>query len=159
MRGALRWIALAVWTAAMIAIGLWWAHAGVFRWHRETLAELRRSTALSPEVRARLLPRMQRHAAAMNALTNAVMMLDHEGVKRAAGDILGDPQLARPMTSDSAALAAALPPVFHELEGDLQLHARELQAAAQSGDDEALVAAHSELAWTCASCHTAFHGP
>ena len=159
MRGALRWAAVAVWTAAMIAIGVWLARAGIFRWHRETLAELRATTVLPPEVRARLRPRMLRHAQAMNALTDAVVMLDHEGVRRATTAILDDPQLARPLTSESAALAAELPPQFHELERSLQAHARALQAAAQSGDDEALVAADADLAWTCAGCHAAFHGP
>ena len=159
MRPPLRSIGVVVWTAAMIAVGVWVAHAGIFRWHREKLAELRATTVLPPEVRARLRPRMLRHAQAMTALTSAVVMLDHEAVRRAATEILDDPQLAEPMSSESAALAAELPPVFHELERTLQARARELAAAAQAGDDEALVTADAQLAWTCARCHAAFHGP
>lgn len=160
MRGRGAWIAvIAVWTAAMIAVGVWMAHAGVFRWRRETLAGLRERATLSAELRARLKPRMQRHAAAMTELTNAVMMLDHARVEHAATALLAEPQLARPLSSDSAALAAELPPVFHELEDALQAHARALVAAAQAGDEDALVTADVDLAWTCARCHAAFHGP
>ena len=160
MRGRVPWIAVAVvWTAAMIVVGVWVAHAGIFRWRTETIAGLRERATLSAELRARLKPRMQRHAAAMTELTNAVTMLDHARVEHAATALLAEPQLARPLSSESAALAAELPPVFHQLEDALQADARALEAAAQAGDDDALVTADVELAWTCARCHAAFHGP
>lgn len=160
MRGrALLVAGVVVWTAAAVAVGLWMAHAGVFRWHYERIAALRAETTLSAEARAALRPRMRRHAAAMTALTNAVMMLDDARVERAANELLAEPQLARPMSSESAALAATLPPVFHELEARMQRQARALVAAARAADDDALVTADAELAWTCARCHAAFHGP
>ncbi|HEX6836269.1 MAG TPA: hypothetical protein VF334_06825 [Polyangia bacterium] len=157
-RGALVAVGVA-WTAAMIVVGVWVAHAGIFRWRPETIAGLRERATLSAELRARLKPRMQRHAAAMTELTNAVMMLDHARVEHAATALLAEPQLARPLSSESAALAAELPPVFHQLEDTLQTQARALVAAVQAGDDDALVTADVELAWTCARCHAAFAGP
>ena len=160
MRGRAALVAgVVVWTAAAVAVGLWMAHAGVFRWHPERNAALRAETTLSAELRAQLAPRMRRHAAAMTELTNAVMMLDHARVEHAATALLAEPQLARPLSSESAAMAAGLPPLFHELEDALQAHARALVAAARSGDDDALVPADVDLAWTCARCHAAFHGP
>lgn len=160
MRGRAVLVAgVALWTAAAIVVGVWLAHAGVFRWRRETLAELRARATLSAELRAALRPRMRRHAEAMTELASAVMILDHARVEHAANQLLTEPQLARPLSSESAALAAELPPVFHQLESALQDDARRLAAAARAGDDDALVTADVELAWTCARCHAAFHGP
>jgi hypothetical protein len=159
MRGRQRAVLLVAWSAAMLAAGAWLARAGIFHWQPERLAERRAATTLPAEVRARLRPRMRRHAEAMTALTNAVMMLDRDRVTRATTELLADPQLARPLSAEAAALAGELPPVFAELEGALQQHARALAAAAQAADDDALVAADAHLAFTCAGCHAVFQGP
>lgn len=143
----------------MVAVGAWLAHAGLFHWREQSFAELRAGAPLSPEVRAQLRPRMRRHGQAMIALTNAVMMVDHDQVIALAEPLLADPQLAQPLVAEAATLASALPSQFHEYEAALQAHARELIAAARAGDDEELIAAAARLAWTCARCHAAFHGP
>ena len=152
-------IAIFFWSAAMIAVGLWLAHSGVFGWHRIRFAEVRASTPLSAHVRARLRPRMRRHADAMTALGNAVMMLDSDRVTIAAASVLNDPQLAQPVSFEATQIAAELPPSFHEYEELLKTRAKELLEAAQAHDDEGMVATHAALAWTCASCHAAFAGP
>jgi cytochrome c556 len=114
---------------------------------------------LSPGVRDQLRPRMRRHAVAMRAMTEAVMAFDDDRTARAVAALLEDPELVRPLSSEAAALAMALPPVFHDYEAALQREAQQLLGAAQAHDGERLTKAHAELTWTCAQCHAAFAGP
>jgi hypothetical protein len=115
--------------------------------------------ALSSDARARLRPRMRRHAQAMKVLTDAVMSFDDERVIRAATEVLDDPEAVRPLTSQAAATDAELPATFHDLEWALQSSASALLAAARAHDGERLTAADADLAWTCARCHADFSGP
>jgi cytochrome c556 len=127
--------------------------------HRVETPVSRATSTLSPEIRSRLRPRMQRHAHAMTALTDAVMSFDDARVMRAASDVLEDPDAVRPMSSQAAHIDAELPSAFHELEIALQSNAERLLEAASTHDGEKLTAADAELAWTCAQCHATFAGP
>jgi hypothetical protein len=103
---------------------------------------------------------MRRHAAVMSELTNAVMGdLDDTRIARAAAAVLDDPQVARPLSAEAAALETELPPLFHDFEDALRKRTEALLAAAQAHDGERIATAHAELAWTCAQCHSAFAGP
>ncbi|MGZ3404835.1 MAG: hypothetical protein ACXVDD_18545 [Polyangia bacterium] len=116
-------------------------------------------TTLSADVRERLRPRMRRHAAVMSELTNAVDDLNDTRIARAATAVLDDPQVARPLSAEAAALETELPPLFHDFEEALRGKTEALLAAAQTHDGERIAMAHAELAWTCAQCHAAFAGP
>jgi hypothetical protein len=102
--------------------------------HRATTVA---TVSLSAEARARLQPHMKRHADDMRALTDAVAALDHRRAAAVAVGMLADP---------------ALEPV-------LRPKTEALLEAARSYDNDRLVAADAELAWTCAQCHTTFAGP
>jgi cytochrome c556 len=119
----------------------------------------RATWTLSPELRARLRPRMQRHARAMTALTDAVTSFDDARVMRATGILIEDPEAFRPMSSQGAHTDAELPPAFHDLETALRANTERVREAARTHDGEALTAAYQNLAWTCAQCHAAFAGP
>lgn len=148
------------WTAAMLIVGAWAARVGLFGWSRAAplhVVDVRSDGARLPEAtRARLRPRMARHADEMMALTRATMLLDKQAAATHAAAVLDDPQLARPMTSEAAALQLELPPAFHAYEDELEHETRAILTAAQAGDDDAMVAAQSRMAYTCARCHLAF---
>lgn len=162
-RGARRrvaWLVAVAWSAAMLAVGFWAASSGLFGWRRapplRLVDDASELTPLAPQVRAALRPRMQRHGAAMLALTRATSLLDKPEVARSAAAVLADPALARPMTAEAAALQLELPPRFRRFDEELEHETRALMKAAQADDDEGMVAAQSRMAYVCARCHAAF---
>ena len=70
---------------------------------------------------------MARHDVQMRALVSRVVMLDDDGVARAAGEIFDEPALARPVAGDE--LNGLLPDRFFVLQDELKARSRRLVAA------------------------------
>lgn len=121
---------------------------------QERLAE---ATSLPAAARQVVKSKMSRHDVQMRALMTRVVLLDDDGVARAAGEIFDEPALARPVAGDE--LNGLLPERFFVLQDELRAQARRLVVASGKHDREAVANEFAALAKSCVSCHQVFlHG-
>jgi hypothetical protein len=101
--------------------------------------------------------KMDRHGAQMKELVARVVLLDDDGVARAAGAMFDEPALARPLAGDE--LNGALPERFFILQDELRKRARQLVVASGQHDRAAVAAEFAALSKTCLDCHQVYlHG-
>jgi len=109
---------------------------------------------IPPAARAVIATKMSRHDEQMPALVSRVVVLDYDGVARAAGEIFDEPRLARPLTGDE--LNGLLHERFFVLQDQLLAAARSLVTAAADNDSGHMAAAFGELTRTCVECHAVY---
>jgi hypothetical protein len=115
------------------------------------------SVSLPPAARQVVRSRMVRHEAQMKTLVSRVVLLDDDGIARAAGEIFDDPALAGPVAGDE--LNGLLPERFFALQHELRARARGLVTASSRHDRDAVADEFGRLAKGCISCHEVFvHG-
>lgn len=117
----------------------------------ETLPE---SQVIPQIARQVVKSKMGRHDEQMRALLSRVVLLDDDGVARAAGAIFDEPALARPVVGDE--LNGLLPERFFVLQDELRAQARRLVVASGKHDREAVANEFGALAKSCVSCHQVF---
>ena len=121
---------------------------------REQLAE---PSGIPAIARQAVRSKMQRHEVQMRTLVSRVIMLDDDGVARAAGEIFDEPALARPIVGDE--LNGLLPARFFVLQDELKARARRLVAASTARNHTATAEEFAALAKSCVSCHEVYlHG-
>jgi len=112
---------------------------------------------IPPAARTVIRAKMRRHAEQLPALMSSVVVLDYDGVARAAGEIFDEPALARPVSGDE--LNGLLPAQFFVLQDALRAAARQVVDAAARRDSAQLARASARLNDTCISCHDLYvHG-
>ncbi|MDB4979653.1 MAG: hypothetical protein JWM82_405 [Myxococcales bacterium] len=116
--------------------------------------ELSRPTTIPAAMLSVIKTKMGRHEAQMHALWTRVVLLDDDGVARAAGEIFDEPSLARPLTGDE--LNGMLPERFFVLQDELRRRARQLVIASGRHDRTAVASEFAELSKTCISCHEVY---
>lgn len=116
--------------------------------------ELARPAAIAPAMLAVLKTKMGQHDLQMRELMTRVVLLDDDGVARAAGAIFDEPALARPILGDE--LNALLPERFFALQDDLRNRARLLVVASSRHDRTAVADAFGALSKTCIACHDVY---
>lgn len=109
---------------------------------------------IPPAARAVIASKMRRHAEQLPALLMAVVVLDYDGVARAAGEMFDEPALARPITGDE--LNGLLPERFFQLQDELRARVREVVMAAAQRDRARLSATFGDLTRTCVACHAVY---
>jgi hypothetical protein len=109
---------------------------------------------IPPAARAVISSKMRRHAEQLPALLMAVVVLDYDGVARAAGEMFDEPVLARPLTGDE--LNGLLPERFFQLQDELRVRVRQVVVAAAQRDGNRLSASFGELTRTCVACHAVY---
>lgn len=120
--------------------------------------ELPAPAGIPEAARQALRLKMARHDLQMQALLSRVVLLDAEGVARAAGEIFDEPALARPLTGEE--LNGLLPERFFVLQDELRARARRLVTATLNKDRATLAEDFAELAKTCIACHQLYlYGP
>jgi hypothetical protein len=121
---------------------------------RERLAEPASIPAIARQI---LRTKMERHDAQMRALVTRVVLLDDDGIARAAGEIFDEPALAPPVGGDD--LNNLLPKSFFVLQDELRSRARRLVAASMAHDHAVIADEFAALAKSCVSCHQIYlHG-
>lgn len=135
------------------AVGL-----GLFLRPTPTARERLAAPASIPAIARQILrTKMVRHDAQMRTLFSRVVMLDDDGVARAAGEIFDEPALARPVAGDE--LNGLLPSRFFALQDELKSRSRRLVAASVAHDHAAMADEFAALAKSCVSCHQVYlHG-
>jgi len=119
--------------------------------------ELGSPERLSPAVRAVVRTKMNHHGDQLTTLVSRVVLLDYDGIARAAGAIFDEPMLARPTAGDE--LNAALPERFFQSQDALRVAAKQLVAAAALRDRPKLAESFAALTKTCLQCHDLYlHG-
>jgi hypothetical protein len=119
--------------------------------------DLPASVSMPPAARQVVRSKMGRHEAQMQALVSRVVLLDDDGIARAAGEIFDEPALARPIAGDE--LNGLIPDRFFALQDELRARARSLVAASGRHDRDAVAEEFAALARSCVSCHQVFvHG-
>jgi hypothetical protein len=101
-----------------------------------------------------LKTKMGQHDLQMRELMTRVVLLDDDGVARAAGAIFDEPSLARPILGDE--LNALLPDRFFALQDDLRNRARLLVIASTHHDRAAVADEFAALSKTCITCHDVY---
>jgi hypothetical protein len=119
--------------------------------HEERLAE---PSGIPPAARAVLRTKMRRHDLQMQAMLSRVVLLDDDGIARAAGEIYDEPALGRPVAGDE--LNQLLPDRFFQLQDELKAHAKQLVIASQAHDRAGVAEAFGALARTCVGCHDVY---
>lgn len=145
--------AVIVGSAALAAlIGL-----GVFLRPRPVAKEqLASPAAIPPAMLAIIKRKMGRHDVQMKTLMTRVLLLDDDGVARAAGEIFDEPSLGRPLAGDE--LNGLLPERFFVLQDELRAQARRLVAASGRHDRAAVADEFATLSKTCIKCHEVYLG-
>jgi hypothetical protein len=93
----------------------------------------------------------------MQALVTRVVLLDDDGVARAAGEIFDEPAFARPLAGDE--LNGLLPERFFALQDQLHTQARQVVVASSRHDRAAVAEAFAALSRSCIGCHEIYlHG-
>lgn len=111
---------------------------------------------VSPETRHEVRARMSLHAATMQNLVRAVVLLDRPTVRVLANRIADEEIVAR-TESLRETRRLALPPRYFAEQDELGTIARQLAVAAlDGGDDKALADRFSALTRTCVGCHSAY---
>jgi hypothetical protein len=116
--------------------------------------ELARPAAIPVAMLSVLKTKMGQHDLQMRELMTRVVLLDDDGVARAAGAIFDEPSLARPILGDE--LNALLPGRFFALQDDLRNHARLLVIASSHHDRAAVADEFAALSKTCVTCHDVY---
>lgn len=131
---------------------------GLFLRPRPTAVERLAEPASIPAIaRQALRAKMARHEVQMRTLVSRVVMLDDDGIARAAGEIFDEPALARPIAGDE--LNGLLPARFFVLQDELKERSRRLVAASTSRNHTAMADEFAALAKSCVSCHEIYlHG-
>ena len=106
------------------------------------------------EAQAALASKMRRHAEQLPELVSRAVVLDYDGVARAAGAIFDEPMLARPLGGDE--LNAVLPERFFVLQDQLQGAAHAAVDAAARHDPHAIGEAAANLTRICVDCHAVY---
>jgi hypothetical protein len=119
---------------------------------------LARPETIPPAMLNVLKTKMGRHDAQMKALVARVILLDDDGVARAAGRLFDEPSLARPVAGDE--LNGLLPERFFTLQDELRRRARQLVIASERHDRAAVADEFAALSKTCITCHEVYlRGP
>lgn len=119
--------------------------------------ELPAPAAIPPALVHVLRVKMNRHGAQMQELVSRVVLLDDDGIARAAGAIFDEPALARPLSGDE--LNGLLPERFFVLQDELRQRAKQLVIASGRGDRAAVALEFTALSKTCLDCHQVYrHG-
>jgi hypothetical protein len=119
--------------------------------------ELSAPASIPPALVHVIKSRMGRHDEQMKALLTRVVLLDDDGVARAAGAIFDEPALARPLAGDE--LNGLLPERFFVLQDEVRQRARNLVFASERHDRAAVAAEFAALSKTCLDCHQVYlHG-
>jgi hypothetical protein len=113
--------------------------------------ELATPTAIPPAMLGVLKTKMVRHNSQMNALMSRIVLLDDGGVAHAAGELLDEPSLARPVSGDE--LNGVLPERFYTLQDEVRNRARQLIVASNRHDRGAVANEFAALAKACVTCH------
>jgi len=116
--------------------------------------ELAVAERIPPAARQVIASKMRRHGEQLRVLVSRVVVLDYDGIARAAGEIFDEPALARPTAGDQ--LNNLLPERFFVLQDALRSQARQVVEAAARRDDAQLAAAFGDLTRTCVSCHEVY---
>jgi hypothetical protein len=116
--------------------------------------QLARPAAIPAAMLNVIRTKMGRHDVQMKGLFERVILLDDDGVARAAGEIFDEPTLARPLTGDE--LNNVLPERFFVLQDELRRRARQLVIASGRHDRTAVANEFAELSKTCLSCHEVY---
>jgi hypothetical protein len=116
--------------------------------------ELGRPAAIPAAMLNVVRTKMGRHDVQMKALFERVILLDDDGVARAAGEIFDEPSLARPLTGDE--LNGVLPERFFVLQDELRRRARQLVIASGRHDRTAVANEFAELSKACLGCHEVY---
>jgi hypothetical protein len=122
--------------------------------HATAQEHLAEPAALPPAARQILRTKMGRHDLQMRALMSRVVLLDDDGIARAAGEIFDEPALARPLGADE--LNSLLPARFFDLQDELRTRARRLVAASGRHDRAAVAEEFAALAKSCVACHDVY---
>jgi hypothetical protein len=132
--------------------------AALFLRPRPTAHERLADPSGIPEAARQVLrTKMGRHDFQMRAVLSRVVLLDDDGIARAAGEIYDEPALARPVGGDE--LNQLLPERFFQLQDELKAHAKKLVIASQAHNRAAVADEFAGLARTCVSCHDVYlHG-
>jgi hypothetical protein len=119
--------------------------------------ELGTPERLSPVVRAVVRGKMSHHGEQLTTLVSRVVVLDYDGIARAAGAMFDEPTLARPAVGDE--LNAALPERFFQYQEALRVEAKQLVEIAARRDRPRLAESFASLTKTCLQCHSLYlHG-
>lgn len=108
---------------------------------------------LSPVVQGILKRRMVSHAADMNDLVSAIMILDYPRIDDRAEKIAGDASLSRPLSGDATELNSSLPEQFFVYQDQVKAEARGLAEAARAQDPYQVAAKYGRLSESCVRCH------
>lgn len=108
---------------------------------------------LSPVVQEILKRRMVSHAADMNDLVSAIMILDYPRIGDRAEKIAGDASLSRPLSGDATELNSSLPEQFFVYQDQVKSEARGLAEAARAQDPYQVAAKYGRLSEGCVRCH------
>jgi hypothetical protein len=122
---------------------------------RPTAHEMLPAPAGIPAIARQVLhTKMARHEGQMRRLLTRVILLDDDGVARAAGEIFDEPSLARPVAGDE--LNGMLPQRFFVLQDALKAQAQKLVIASQTHDHAAMADGLAALTRVCVGCHDAY---
>jgi hypothetical protein len=116
--------------------------------------ELARPVAIPPALVSVLKSKMGRHDVQMRELMSRVVLLDDDGVARAAGEIFDEPSLARPISGDE--LNGLLPERFFALQDEMRRQARQLVIASNHHDRVAVADEFAAMSKTCITCHEVY---
>jgi hypothetical protein len=116
--------------------------------------ELPAPGSIPPAMVQVLKTKMGRHDIQMKTLVSRVVLLDDDGVARAAGEIFDEPALARPLLGDE--LNGLLPERFFALQDELRNRTRQLVIASNRQDRAAVANEFAAITKTCISCHEVY---
>jgi hypothetical protein len=116
--------------------------------------ELAAPGSIPPAALTVLRTKMGHHQAQMTTLLHEVLLLNDDGIARAAGEIFDEPALARPLLGDE--LNALLPERFFTLQNDVRERARALVAASGRHDRAAVAQEFGSLSKGCVACHEVY---
>jgi hypothetical protein len=129
--------------------------AAVFlRPHSAAKDELAQPATIPPAMLGVLRAKMGRHDIQMKALMTRVVLLDDDGVARAAGEIFDEPSLARPIVGDE--LNGLLPDRFFTLQDEIRQQARRLVIASNRHDRAGVANEFAAMSKTCIACHEVY---
>lgn len=123
--------------------------------------QLPESTYLSPEVRALIRDRMDRHAEQMTFLLVGIVLLNVDATAAFAEEIANEPKLARPGPEDEDTVNALIPRRMFDLQDELAKRAQDLATQAKNNpeDVEGISRAYGRVTETCIRCHAAYLYP
>lgn len=111
---------------------------------------------LPQPARVLLHQRMARHREDLALLSASALALEFPELEVAAGEIIGEPQLARPGPDERDTLNARLPSRFFDLQEELVARAKLLRTAARRRSGPEVASAYGQVAETCVACHAVY---